>query len=661
MTTPPPAGGRRPARLGMLFTPGARLGWTFRDRRALITPYPEPPPDPELIRQQSAARAAAADRAWQRARSWVLRPSLAAAIALVVLAGCAKAINGHAQTGAIIATALVVSGPGIGWTIWRWVQRNQAAAADPARLHEQARYERDQRAAWHEQAELARLGNVPEWGSAEPPARRTDVFGGTLAGWRSLLTVHGASLLSRQPLLVADLSGQYAAKDLAALARYAQIPAAQYVLPRDLDRSGLMARFTPAQLAGALTEAIHAGTPGSRADRAVDQRVLERICSALRDGQITPARLAAAVQVALGSPGLSGLLTEAETETVGGVLFGEQYRSQVGTNLIRLDAFLSDLARHVSTAPPGVPAPAWCTLLVTEPGARSAHGELLDALIIQWLTVQVAGSSATTPAVIIAGADEITRDHLERLAGTCEQRGVHITFLFRHLRDDATALIGGGSATAFMRLGNHHEAEQAASFLGRHHSFVLSQVTATHGGEHSASGGYTQTQGTSQSRGSSSTRGWTEDHLFNRGESGSRTRSRDSSVNYSWAVNLSQTDGTSWSDAASYQRVYEYAVEPGVLQHLPDNALLLVADGAMGPDLRAVECHPAIVTMPNVSTMPFPVAQPWQPPAAAGPDWAQIAGPPERPQWPPPQAAPQPARLPSPRHQREQDRRWGSP
>ena len=236
-----------------------------------------------------------------------------------------------------------------------------------------------------------------------------------------------------------------------------------------------------------------------------------------------------------------------------------------------------------------------------------------------------------------------------------------MTLLFRHLRDDATALIGGGSATAFMRLGNHHEAEQAASFLGRHHSFVLSQVTATHGGEHSASGGYTQTQGTSQSRGSSSTSGWTEDHLFNRSESGSRTRSRDSSVNYSWAENLSQTDGTSWSDAASYQRVYEYSVEPGVLQHLPDNALLLVADGAMGPDLRAVECHPAIVTMPNVSTTPFPAAQRWQSPATDGPDWARIAGPPERPRWPPPRAAPQPARLPSPRHQREQDRRWGSP
>src|ERR1700677_1844378 len=46
----------RPARERLLFTPPARLGWTFRSRRALITPYPEPPPDPEVIREQAAAR-----------------------------------------------------------------------------------------------------------------------------------------------------------------------------------------------------------------------------------------------------------------------------------------------------------------------------------------------------------------------------------------------------------------------------------------------------------------------------------------------------------------------------------------------------------------------------------------------------------------------------
>ncbi|HXL91143.1 MAG TPA: hypothetical protein VN969_19540 [Streptosporangiaceae bacterium] len=104
------------------------------------------------------------------------------------------------------------------WTLWRLQQRSIALAVNPAQLYETARQQRDQRAAWHQHAELQRLSGMPEWRSAEPPALRTDIFGGTLTGWRSLLTVHGASLLAQQPLLVADLSGQDAAAGLAGLA-----------------------------------------------------------------------------------------------------------------------------------------------------------------------------------------------------------------------------------------------------------------------------------------------------------------------------------------------------------------------------------------------------------------------------------------------------------
>jgi hypothetical protein len=47
----------------------------------------------------------------------------------------------------------------------------------------------------------------------------------------------------------------------------------------------------------------HAGTSGgaARAERAVDVRVIEHLAAAL-GGQLTPARLAAAVQAALGQP-----------------------------------------------------------------------------------------------------------------------------------------------------------------------------------------------------------------------------------------------------------------------------------------------------------------------------------------------------------------------
>ena len=493
-----------------------------------------------------------------------------------------------------------------------------------------------QRAASYERAELARLEQMPEWGSAQSPARRTDVFGGTLPGWRSLLTVHGASIMAAQPLLVAGLSGQYVAGELAGLTREVGGQIAEYLLPRDLDQCGLLTGLSAGPLADALAEAIHAGPPGqARTDRAVDVRVLEQLTSALAGRGVTPARLAAAVQAALGRDYPSGLLTRAEADMIRGPLFGEEFKTHIGANPIRLDAFLSGLAAYTGTGPPIAPSPAWCTILAAESAAHSARAELIAALVVQWLTVQVTVSSGNLPAVVISAADEITGHHLERLADACERSGVPLTLLFRHLRADATAMIGGG-ATAFMRLGNHHEAEQAASFIGRHHKFVLSGWTATMGGEHTTTRGTTQTWGTSESRGYSSTSGWTEDHLFNRSASGSYTRSGDNGRSYSYSTERSESDGTSWSDAASTARVYEYTVEPAVLQNLPDNALLLASCPA-GTSPQPVECHSAIITLPHVSTTPLGPAPSARPRSAAAPpetERPQLAPRHAQPRWP---------------------------
>jgi hypothetical protein len=400
------------------------------------------------------------------------------------------------------------------------------------------------------------------------------------------------------------------------------------------------------QLADALAEAIHAGALGpARTDRAVDVRVLEQLTSAITGHGVTPARLAAAVQAALGRDYPPGLLTRYEADMIRGPLFGEDYRIHIAANLIRLDAFLAPLARNTGNAPAGAPPPSWCTILAAEPAARSARSELISALVIQWLTVQVSISTGYLPAVVIAAADEITRPHLERLADACERRGVPLTLLFRHLRDDTALGMIGGGATAFMRLGGHREAEEAASYIGRHHKFVLSGWTATQGGEHTTTSGTSQTWGDSESRGSSSTSGWTEDHLLSSSASGSRTRSREHGQSYSYGTEQSESDGTSWSDATSTARVYEYAVEPAVLQNLPDNALLLTARPA-GAGLQPVECHPAIITLPNVSTAPLnPAAgqagRPQIAPRTSQPQWPQPPDrEPARPPWPPPRENP---------------------
>ncbi|MGH3245487.1 MAG: hypothetical protein ACRDOI_04630, partial [Trebonia sp.] len=355
---------------------------------------------------------------------------------------------------------------------------------------------------------------------------------------------------------------------------------------------------------------------------------------------LTLARLAAAVQAALGQPVPPGLLTADEWDLISGDLLGDAYRAQVGPSLVRLDAVLSDLARHAPAGPTQPPRPSWYTCLALEPGARSAGAELLTALTVQWLTVAVSRSTATTPAVIIAGADEVTRAHLEALADACERRGVPLTLLFRHLRDDATALIGGAAATAFMRLGNHHEAEQAAAFIGRHHKFTVSGWTATRGGEHSTASTSGYSHGTSQSRSTSSTSGWSGNGIWDHTASGGRTRSRDHGSSQDWSQSDTESDGESWSTAQSTQRVYEYAVEPAVLQNLPGSALLLPARGT---GLLAVECDPQIITLPGAAAS---LAPPDQPAVTRPSDdgWPELAAP------PPP--AGQPALARRPRRQR---------
>jgi hypothetical protein len=596
----PPGGTTRSER--MLFTSGPRLGWVFRDRRRLIAPYGEPEPDLDLITGQVAARRARAERAWRRSLRWVARPFLPLAVVLYAVGVFVRDADHHAHTGGLTVLTVVLALAGVAWPAWCYARLVAAGAADPARVYQAALDGRRQRAYDHEQAELARLDSVPEWSSARSPARRTDIYGGTLGGWQALLAVHGASILAGQPLLVADFSGQLASGELTALARRHSVQAAVHLLPAALHTSGILTGLSPPQFANALSEAIHAGSPGgtTRADRAVDVRVLEHITTAL-GGDLAPARLAAAVQAALGQDVPGGLLAPGELDLISGDLFRQAYRAQIGPSLVRLDAFLSSLARYTATGAPQPARPAWYTCLALEPGARSARAELLTALTVQWLTVRVTQSTAMAPAVVVAGADQITRDHLEALAEACERRDVPLTLLFRHLRDDATSLIGGASATAFMRLGNHHEAEQAASFIGRHHRFAVSGWTVTHGGEHGTTRTSGYSHGTSQSRGTAATRGWNDDGLFHGSASGSHTRSRDYGRSQEWSQSDAESEGANWSNAQNTQRVYEYAVEPAVLQNLPGNALLLPARGTASPDLLAVECDPQIITLPGAS------------------------------------------------------------
>jgi hypothetical protein len=622
MSMPPAPVADTADRRASLFTPGPRLGWVFRDRRQLAAPFPEARPDLEAMRAAAAQQAESADQAYRKIRKFLGIPSTLLFVVLLLANGCAANINGSGPPVVSDLIALLICGPGMTLTFLRW-RKARVAAAAVSRVpddHERAATAWQQRADAWQRDELRRLEHADEWGSAQLPAStlRADVFGGSLRGWQALLTTHGTSLLASQPVLAVDLTGEVICQELTDTARAAGVPTAVWLLPAQLGASGVLTGLTAAQFADALAEAVHAGggAGAARAERAVDTRALEQLHGAL-GGDVTPVRLAAAVRAALGHADRGSVLTPAEQALISAELFPAEYRRQIEPNLVRIEAFLTALAQHADLAGTGLPgqppataeAPAYYTCLALEPAAPSARAEVLAALVVQWLTVQVTGSNDPAPAVIIAGADEISRPHLERLAGACERRGVPLTLLFRHLRDTGLGMLGGGAA-AFMRLGHHAEAEQAAAYIGRQHRFVLSNVTASLGGSDTHTitetegqtvtdtihiGGHPGWQGAPQRRG-----------LRNAGRDESRRHSRSRSVSRNWSTARSWAESTNWSNAAASQRVYEYTVEPAVLQNLPDQALLLVTRGSGGPVLTSVECDPAIVTLPRVSTAPLP-------------------------------------------------------
>ena len=568
----------------------------------LLTPSLSPA---RAIQAQAAARITTAEQAWQRAWKWVGKPSIGLALLLVLLAGCAKSVSGSFNLGATAVAIVVLCGPGFGYAGWRWLQREQARDSTPQQEYQQALADWDERASGHETAELARLAAQPEWGSATVPARRTDIFGGTLAGWQALITVHGASLLAQQPLLTVDLTGRHAAGLLTTTTQRNGIPAAVYRLPHDLGRCGLLAELSPAQFADAIVEAVHAGAPGgARTDRTIDIEVLQALAGALAGHGVTPQRLAAAARAALGHMNHGGIISPDEQELLAGDLLPSAYRQQIAASLTRLNAVLAKLAAYAADGWPAQPARYTC--LAMDAGQHTVAGEVLAALLVQRQTVQVTTAASSPPAVIIAGADKITKEHLERLTDACELRGVPVTLLFRHLRGDAAGMLGGGT-TAFMRLGNHTEAEQAAAYIGRRHTFVVSSFTATRGGNQTSTHGGSDGYGTGGSSSDARTGGWQSNGALGGGStSGGRTRTNGTSTSRNWSASWSQADGTNWSEAEARQRVYEYAVEPTALQNLPDYALLLADRSGSTLRLRAVECDPAIITFPGASTAPLP-------------------------------------------------------
>ncbi|MFI5955341.1 hypothetical protein [Cryptosporangium sp. NPDC051539] len=592
------------APLSALLRPGERLGWVFRDRNLFRRPFGQPPPTLTEVPADVVTRARAANP--HLVRNIAIAVPAALIVSFVVVCGLAIASGGDGG-GKIFLLMLVVVALVFGLAgaaVWLSAQSARSAANRPNAMaaEQRARYDREL-ADWHarkaqfEQQEQQRSEQLPEWSPAVPPphTRRIDVVGGTLWGWEGLLTVFGSSTLAGGgQLTVLDLTGEGVVRELAEVAGEAGLSTDVQLFPADLASADVLSGLDERQFVDVLVEAVHGGEGGDRFERSSDDRVLGAVCAVLAPGGLTVGRVLAALRLLLGEPaGDAEPLTDDESRRISDELFSVSYRQEIGPRLRQLESLLFPLAPLGSAAQPRPAAQLSCVATLST--GSTARDEVLGDLIVQRLTRgAAAGEAGGTPrTIVVVGADEIARRHLERLSDVCERRGIRLVYLFRHLRGTSLQVLGAG-AVGVMRLGNHQEANEAAEFIGRQQRFVLSRLTRQLGGAETHTTGESETQTRASRPMPSVRRPW----QALSGLVGNSSRS--------WRTTEGHAEGTNWNNAETYERAAEFTVEPRTLQGLPDYAMLLVTAGQHGPSVTAIECNPDIVSLPRVAAEPLP-------------------------------------------------------
>jgi hypothetical protein len=553
----------------LLFSAGERLGWQFRDRhrfwRHWTTPRPERGRGP-LMNVVVAAFGA----------------GLLFFAGVLALATCGEAVGNRDWMSVMPWWLLLLPGIAAFGLLLRGVPRARHALM-------LAHWERDRNA--HNTAERARVDAIDEWGAVRtlPGTRRIDVYGGEHEGWTAFLTTFGASVLADQsPMVALDLSRTGVAAELCDVARQSGIDCRLELLPEQIGGSSLLAGLSPADVKDVLVEAISD-------DRVLDDRILAAVSDALRPNPTLP-RIHQALRILLGT---SEDLGDADAARIRG-LFAEDQLRRLHDRVQRLEAYIA----HLVELPTGRPAahPARLTCFSVTPTGSQLTSELLVDLLGQWLirSLKNAQPGSTPRTIVVAGADDLKARHLEQVATLCDALGFRLVLLFRHLRAAGTALLGGGRATVFMRLGNYEEAERAANFIGRGYRFELARVTTE------------------------------------RGESDTTARSRSTTGEVlspwtrRWGSSRTKAHSTSWSYAETHQRVHELFVEPAHLQSLPPTAFVLVQHVADRQVLAvAADCNPDLLSLPRVSTQPLADPEPASAPQLPDrtPDPASALGP----------------------------------
>ncbi|MEU6410987.1 hypothetical protein [Microbispora sp. NPDC046933] len=421
---------------------------------------------------------------------------------------------------------------------------------------------------------------------------RVDVAGGTLTGWSALVTLIGATrLYSGGHLTVLDLSEGAIAKDLIELARRGGDDPLVWVLPVDLPRLDLGATLKPEAFADVLAHVVSVSEETSR-DIGFDNAILERVLEVLGENatisQVTAA-LRALAQV--GDPRddmRCGLLTASQLERIG-TLFGRGVADRVVIE--RAWALESQLRKLETLGSEAVRLPPARLRVVSMDRQAGVFGNrVLGTYVATALTHILRQSPASERpwyhTIIVAGADKLRGDVLDRLMDACETSRTGLVLTYRSLTPTVRERLGRGhAAVAFMRLGNAEDARVASEHVGTEHRLELAQLTETFSSAvNGPSGFYTSTVGESRTEGEEKSEGDLREDITESTEWGRRAPT--------------VADGV-------LQRSREFLVEPHQLQQLPTTSVIVTYSTAEGRQVRLADANPAILTFPKTTLGEF--------------------------------------------------------
>jgi hypothetical protein len=322
-------------------------------------------------------------------------------------------------------------------------------------------------------------------------------------------------------------------------------------------------------------------------DNAILERVLEVLGENATINQVTAA-LRALAQVGDPRDDLKfGLITANQLERIG-TLFGRGVSDRVVIE--RAWALESQLRKLETLGTEAVRLPPARLRVVSMDRQAGVFGNrVLGTYVATALTHILRQSPAADRpwyhTIIVAGADKLRGDVLDRLMDACETSRTGLVLTYRSLTPTVRERLGRGhAAVAFMRLGNAEDARVASEHVGTEHRLELAQLTETVSeSPPRLDGGYT------------STISQVEEDKQERGEG--RDLAEDITESTEWGRTADKIGETE----RVLQRSREFLVEPHQLQQLPTTSVIVTDATAEGRRVRLADANPAILTFPKTT------------------------------------------------------------